>query len=255
MSSLSISCIVFAIILGGMLLGMILRARLPEAHLSSESKDLIKLGMGLIGTMTALVLGLLIASAKGSFDTQRHGLAQLSANVIVLDRMLAQYGKEAKVARETLRSSVVDLIQRTWPAENSQPEQTGATSGTEGRYEVMYDRLRELAPKTEVQRNLKAQALKTALDIGQTRWLMFAEKGSSIPTVFLVVLICWLALILASFSLFAPPNATVFITLLVCAVVVSSGIFLILELDQPFKGGMIQVPSAPLRNALEHLGR
>src|SRR6516164_1693898 len=103
MSSLAISCIVFACILGGTLLGMMLRTFLPEKHLSGESKDLVKLGMGLIGTMTALVLGLLIASAKSSFDTQRNGLAQLSANIIFLDRILAHYGPEAKESREQLR--------------------------------------------------------------------------------------------------------------------------------------------------------
>src|SRR5229473_5835180 len=102
MSSLAISGIVFACIFGGTLLGMLLRSFLHEKHLSSESKDLVKLAMGLIGTMTALVLGLLIASAKSSFDTQRNGLAQLSANIIFLDRVLAHYGPEAKGAREML---------------------------------------------------------------------------------------------------------------------------------------------------------
>jgi hypothetical protein len=97
-SSMAVSCVVFACIFGGTLLGMILRSVLPEAHLSSESKDVVKLGMGLIGTMTALVLGLLIASAKSSYDAQKNGLAQLSANIIMLDRALAHYGPESKDA-------------------------------------------------------------------------------------------------------------------------------------------------------------
>src|SRR5215469_3244196 len=126
MSSITISCIVFACILGGILLGMILRALLPSEHLSAESKGIVQLGMGLIGTMTALVLGLLVASAKGSFDTQRNGVVQLSANVIMLDRTLAHYGTESKDAREMLRASVADLLQNTWPEENSE---SGATQG------------------------------------------------------------------------------------------------------------------------------
>src|SRR5262249_23267514 len=133
MSSLTISCIIFACIFGGALLGMMLRGILPEEHLSAESKDIIKLGMGLIGTMTALVLGLLVASAKSSFDAQRTGLAQLAGNVIFLDRALAHYGTEAKDVREMLRASVADMLQRTWPEENAQSGQTEAKSGTEGR--------------------------------------------------------------------------------------------------------------------------
>ena len=129
MSSISISCIVFACIFGGTLLGMVLRAFLPEHHLSAESKDVVKLGMGLIGTMTALVLGLLIASAKNSFDTQRNGLAQLSANIILLDRALAHYGPESKDAREMLRASVADMLQHTWPQENPQSGQAAGEGG------------------------------------------------------------------------------------------------------------------------------
>ena len=96
MSALAISGIVFVCICGGTLLGMVMRAVLPEQHLSPESKDVVKLGMGLIGTMTALVLGLLIASAKSSFDAQRNGLSQLAANIIMMDRALAHYGPESK---------------------------------------------------------------------------------------------------------------------------------------------------------------
>jgi hypothetical protein len=254
MSSMTITCIVFACIFGGTLLGMLLRVLLPEQHLSGECKDVIKLGMGLIGTMTALVLGLLIASAKSSFDTQRNGMAQLSANIIMMDRALAHYGTEAKEAREMLRASVADMLQHTWPQENAQSGQAPAKLRTEGRYEGLFEKIQGLAPKTDAQRTLQAQALKTGADIAQMRWLLFTQKGSSIPTPFLAVMVCWLTLILASFSLFAPSNATVFITLLVCALAVSSAVFLILELDRPFDG-MIQISSAPLRDTLAQLGR
>jgi hypothetical protein len=253
MNSVTISGIVFACIFGGTLLGMILRAILPEKHLSAESKDLVKLGMGLIGTMTALVLGLLIASAKSSFDTQRNGVAQLAGNIIFLDRTLAHYGPEAKDVRDMIRASVADMLQRTWPGENSNSGQAAEKAGTEGKYEGVYEKIQELTPKNDAQRAFQAQALKTATDIAQARWLLFAQKGSSIPTPFMVVLVAWLTLILASFSLFASPNGMVFATLLICALAVSSAIFLILELDRPFDG-IIQISSAPLRNALAQLG-
>jgi hypothetical protein len=254
MSTVTIACIIFACIFGGILLGMILRALLPEQHLSAESKGIVQLGMGLIGTMTALVLGLLVASAKSSFDTQRNGLAQLAGNVIFLDRTLARYGPESKDAREMLKASVADMIQRTWPDENPPSGQPAAKSQTEGRYEGLYVKLEELAPKTDSQRTLQAQALKIASDMGQMRWQLFAQKGSAIPAPFLVVVVSWLVLILASFSLFAPRNAVAFVTLLVCALAVASAIFLILELDQPFSG-MMQISSAPLRDALGQLGK
>ena len=254
MNPLTVSCIVFGCIVAGTLFGMILRTALHEKHWSAESKDLVKLGMGLIATMTALVLGLLVASAKSSFDTQRNGLAQLSGNIIFLDRMLAHYGPEAGDARTILRAAVADTLQRTWPAENAEPGQTQAMTGTEGRYEGLYDKIQELVRKNDAQRTFQAQALKTAIDIAQVRWLLFAQKGTSIPTPFLVVMVAWLALLLGSFSLFAPPKPIVVATLLIFALAVSSAVFLILELDRPF-GGMIQIPSAPLRTALGQLGR
>jgi hypothetical protein len=253
MSSLTISAIVFACILGGILFGMLLRALLPEKHLSAETKDLVKLSMGLIGTMTALVLGLLIASAKGAFDTQRNGLAQLSGNVIVLDRTLAHYGPESKDARDMLQASVADMLHKMWPNESPQAGAGEAKTATEGKYEGVYDRIQELTPKNDTQRAFQAQALKLTLDMGQARWQLFAQKGSSIPTPFLVVMVCWLTLLLTSFSMFAPPNTTVLITLLICALAVSSAIFLVLELDRPFDG-MIQISSTPVHNALAQLG-
>jgi hypothetical protein len=254
MSSLTVSGIVFACIFAGAILGMILRAVLHETQMSAEAKDVVKLGMGLIGTMTALVLGLLVASAKGSFDTQRTGLAQMSGNIIFLDRTLAHYGPDARDARDYLRASVADILQRTWPAESPEPGHTEAKSGTEGRYEAVFEKLQDLAPKNDAQRALQAQALKTATDIAQARWVLFAQKGSSIPTPFLVILVCWLAVLFASFSIFARPNATVVVALLICALSVAAALFLILELDRPFDG-LIQLSSDPLRRALAQLGR
>jgi uncharacterized membrane protein len=99
MSSLTISLIMLACVFGAALLGILLHAVLPQHHLSSETKDIVKLGMGLVGTMSALVLGLLVASAKNSYDTQSAELTQLSANIALLDRGLALYGPETKETR------------------------------------------------------------------------------------------------------------------------------------------------------------
>jgi hypothetical protein len=146
------------------------------------------------------------------------------------------------------------MLQRTWPGENADPGRTEPKTGTEGKYEGLYEKIQELEPKNDAQRAMQAQAMKTATDIGQARWVLFAQKGSSIPTPFLVVMVAWLALILASFSLLTPPRPVALVTLLICALAVSSAVFLILELDRPFDG-MIQVPSTPLRAALTQLGQ
>ena len=153
-----------------------------------------------------------------------------------------------------LRADVEDMLRRTWPSEYSGPGQHAEKSATEGKYEGLYENIQELMPKNDSQRALQAQALKTGVDIAQSRWLLFDQKGSSIPTPFLVVMVDCLTLILASFALFAPPNTTVFFTLLICALAVSSAIFLILELDRPYSG-IIQISSAPVRGALAQLGR
>ncbi len=118
----------------------------------------------------------------------------------------------------------------------------------------MYEVLQQLAPTTDAQRLSKSQAQAAATDLGQTRWLLMAQMDSSISTPMLAVVVFWLTVVFLSFGLFAPPNVTVFATLLLCAVSVAGAIFLILELDQPF-GGFIQISSAPMQSALEHLGK
>jgi hypothetical protein len=251
MSPTAIGCIVFACIFGGALLGMLLHRVLPEHHLSTESKDVIKLGMALTATMSALVLALLVNSAKGSYDTQRNEITQLSANIILLDRVLAHYGSETKEARDLLRVSAAGMIDRIWPEIRSGLA-VSASSAKAG--EAFYDRIQELSPQNEVQRSLQAQALKMSIDIGQTRWLLFEQGGSSIPMPFLVLLVFWVTIIFVSFGLFAPPNATVIATLFLCALSVSGAIFMILELDRPF-GGLIHISATPMLNALAQLGK
>src|SRR5215471_1387175 len=115
MSALAIGSVVFVCVFGGALLGMVLRSFLPDRHLSADSKDVVRLGMGLLATMAALVLSLLIASAKGSYDTQRNQVTQLTANVVLLDRVLAHYGPESKDSRDLLRRYVSYVLQQMWP--------------------------------------------------------------------------------------------------------------------------------------------
>jgi len=231
---------------------MLLRNLLPEHHLDADSKNVVNLGMALIGTMTALLLGLLIASAKSSYDAQKNELVQMSADIVQLDRILARYGAEANGARAVLRRAVV-LVNQSWSEDASRSERLDSA---ELRSEVtnFYENIQELAPRNDLQHSLQSQALQTALEIGQTRSLLVEQAGSSIPAPFLVVVVFWLAVIFTSFGLFAPSNATVVVTLFVCALSVSAAIFLIIELDSPFSG-LLRISNVPLQNAIAHIGR
>lgn len=251
MSPIVVGGIVLACVFGGALLGMAIRAMLPEHHLNAESKDVIKLGMGLIATMSALVLALLTNSAKGSYDTQRNELTQAAANIILVDRVLAHYGPDTKEARDLLKTSVAGMIDRLWPDD---PVANAKLSPTTAGGELFFDKIQELKPQNDVQRSLQAEAIRMSIDIGQARLLLFEQSGRSIPMPFLVLLIFWVTVIFLSFGLFAPHNATVIATLFLCAFSVSGAIFLIMELDRPF-GGMIQISSAPLRNAMDNIDK
>ncbi|MCX5888373.1 MAG: hypothetical protein NTW99_15590 [Chloroflexi bacterium] len=233
---------------------MLLRTILPEHHVSDESKDVVKLGIGMIATMAALVLGLLIASAKGSFDTASSGLRQAGSRIILLDRVMAHYGPETMKARDLLRRVIASSIARSWPEDKV--ELSLAKAG-EGRVDIeaVQDQLRQLSPRNDAQRWLWSRALQISGDIAENRWLLIEQMGqSSIPMPFLVILVFWLTVIFATFGLFSPRNATVIVVLLVCALSAAGSLFLILELDNPY-GGLIKVSSAPLRNALAHLGQ
>ncbi len=252
MSAIALSCIALACISGGALLGMFLRSTLAEHHLSGDAKDVVRLGTGLIGTIAALVLGLLIGSAKNSYDTQSTQIKQMTANIVLLDRFLEEYGPETGAVRNLLRRGVVILADRMWRENNSDlakaaPFEASAAS------EAFYLKLQELSPQNDFQRSLQARAIQLSTDIAQTRLLLFAQMGNSIPMPFLVVLIFWLTIIFASFSLFAQPNAIVIGSLFIFALSAAGAIYLVLELGQPF-AGLMQISSAPLRNALAPLG-
>lgn len=253
MSALAVSLIAFVVVLAGAFVGMLLRNALPGHHLADDAKDIFRLGAGLVGTMAALVLSLLIASAKGSYDTQSTQVQHLTADLILLDRLLAQYGPEARPARDLTRQAVAPLVDRIWH-ENSAPSAKEAPFEATAVAEGAYARIEQLSPQTDTQRSIKARAIQLATDITQTRLLLFEQADKSIPMPFLAVLIFWLAIIFMSFSLFSRPNPTVVAGLVLFALSASAAIFLILEMSEPF-AGLMQISSGPLRNALAPLGQ
>lgn len=253
MSSLAIASIVFMCVFGSALLGLFLRITLPEHHLSEDSTGVVKLGTGLLATLAALVLGLLIASAKTSFDKIKDEVTQAAAKVVQLDRTLAHYGPETREARDLLRNAVASAIELIFSKEGSGLAKLDAPERL-ARMEQIQTKLRELAPRNDVQRALQSRALELSNDLAQMRWLLIAQGEGAIPTPFLVVLVLWLGIIFAGFGLLSAKNATVVAILVVCALSVSGAIFLIEEMDRPLEG-LMRISGAPLRNALSHLGQ
>lgn len=243
--------LVFLLVFGAAYLATRMHGILPEHHLSADTKDTVKLAMGLVATMTALVLGLLVASAKGSYDTQKNEVISSAAKLMIIDLGMKRYGPETTPARALLRGAVQDMVEKLWPDHHFAPVvmDPNTNAGT-----MVYDAIEALTPQNDMQRELKADLRKSTLEVGQMRWLLFAESGSAISLPLLIVVVCWLAILFFSFGLFAPPNHTALTALFVSALSVSGAIYLILELDQPFSG-LIHIPSRPMDMVLAHMGK
>ncbi len=250
---MEISWIVFACIFGGAMLGMFLRSRLPESHLNADSKDVIKLAMGVLGTMSALVLALLINSAKSSHDVQSGEITQVAADFILLDRVLAHYGPEADEARGLIRPTLAGAIDEIWQQRSYQSEKLDSRA-TRAHANIFFEKIQQLQPRNDFQRSLNAQAIQISSELGRLRSLLIEQTQGTIAMPFLIVLVFWLTVIFAGFGLFSRPNPTVVGVLLLSSISIAGAIFLVLELDRPFDG-LIQVSSAPLRNAVAHLGK
>ena len=254
MSSLAIGSISAACIFGGALLGMWLHKVLPEHHLDAASKDTIKLGAGLLATLAALVLGLLVSSAKASLDAMNTGIAQAGTKILLLDHMLADYGPETKDVREQLRQIVASSIDRIWPEEKGKTGGLRAVESLDDAGKLYKAKLLELTPTNDFQKSRLAQALQISDDVLQTRLLLMEGQQTDLQATFIVVLIFWLTGLFISFGLFAPSNGVVMTVLLICALSVSSAIFLILEMNRPLDG-FIKASNATLRKAVELIGK
>jgi len=252
MGSATIAFIAFACVFGSALFGLYLRSRLPDHHLKDDTLSVVKLATGLIATMSALVLGLLISTAKGSFDRINSELVDSAAKVVSLDRVLAEYGPEAREIRAQLKHDFaikIGMLTSGDPMQIAKLDTPEAISAAES----FYLRLWQLAPRDDQQRALHTRALQITSDVQSTRSLLILQKDGTIPMVLLAVLVTWLVIIFAAFGLCAPQNYTTVGALFVCSLCASGAVFLILELDRPLVG-LISIPAAPLRAAVAHLG-
>jgi hypothetical protein len=250
---MTFALITFACTFGAAVTATFIRDALPPQHLSKESQDVVRLGIGLVATMTALLLGLVTAAARSTFDSQDAAVKNSAAAILTLDGMLARYGPETQPTRQLIRRALEYRLKTVW----------GETAADDPMLEVSEDappiqdvenQILNLSPQTETQRWLKSESLKLSQEVTKTRWRVLNSSGGSIPIPFVVVVIFWLTVTFLSFGLYAPRNAVVISVLFVSALSVAAAVFLVLELDGPLDG-MIRISSGPLRFALDHLGR
>ena len=255
MSSIFIGLTAFTCAFGGAMLGLFLRKHLPEHHLSKESRDAVMMGTGLIATLTALVLGLLVSSAKDSFDSMNSMLTQSGTKMILLDHALADYGPETKDTREMLRRTLATLIVRIWPEDKYKLKESQVIEkdGVVG-IEAIQHQLRKLVPENDSQRAFHAQAIALSGELVEARWLTIEQAQVTMPIAFIIILFFWVAILFVCIGLFAPANRTVIAVLFVCAMSIAGAVFLMREMNRPLKGVM-KVSSAPLIKALQHIGK
>lgn len=253
MSSLADALIVFGLVFVSGIVGLTLRSFLPDPHLHEDSLRMVRLCTGVIGTLAALVLGLLVASAKANYDRATDEVTHTAAVAVLLDRTLAQYGPQTNKARSILRTTITSALTTVFSKDGHGLAELDTRERLDMN-ESLQATVRNLIPDTDAQRMLQAHALAIANDIAQTRVLAFTQAQSSIPALLLVVLVLWLAIMFAGFGLVTSINPTVIVTLLLCAVSLASAVLMIEELSLPFEGFM-RVSSAPLRYALAHLGQ
>lgn len=253
MSSLLIAGMSLLCAFGGVVCGMLLRRLVPEPHLDTDSIEGIKLGTGIIATMAALVLGLLIGGAKSSFDSHSASLQQLASNLAYLDRTLAHYGPDAAAARAHLREMIPLIIDRIWPRDGVQ-QFDAPNAAIADRSRAMFDAIRALRPADEAQQDARDHALQMNSDMTRARWQITHRDYDTLPFPFLIVLLFWFFVLFASLGAFWTRNATVVAVFFICSLSVASAMFLIVDLDQPFEG-VIQVSQGTLVDLLSQLGK
>jgi hypothetical protein len=253
MSSILIGAIVFACVFGAAVVGMLLHVKLPENHRDADSRDVIKLVMGLIATIAALVLGLLIASAHSAYDTQESEVRQLAVHLGLLDRILAHYGPETTPARALLRQVVAADVETIWP-DGGAGNAKLPSAEVRAQGEELFGMLAKLSPQSDIQRFSQSRALQILTDMANTRRLMSEQAGGSLSWPFFVVLVFWLVVLFLGFGLFARFNATVVTAYFIGALSVAGAIFLILEMNHPYSG-LMKISSAPMRNVLAEVGK
>jgi hypothetical protein len=247
MDSITAGLLVSLCIFAGGIAGLYLHRVVPASHLTRETQEVVRLGIGMISVLSSLVLGLLIATAKGSYDTTDHAVRTYAAELALLNETLRDYGGDAGVPRDLLRQYTERLLSDIWPARG---EATNLNDEKAGKLmEHVREQIRALRPVDDGQRWLRDQALNINVELLRERWLLIGEQGPNVSPVMLAILVSWITVIFISFGLNAPRNSTVAIAFLICALTIGGSIFLILEMDKPLDG-ILQISSQPLHEVL-----
>lgn len=253
MTSLLIAAVVFGCVFGGAVTGVLLQGKLPQDHRDGPSKEAVQLVMGLIATMAALVLSLLIASTHTFYTTQQEEVQKLAVDIVLLDEALSRYGPETQTTRQVLRRDIAKALHAISPDEgvgSASVRPAGAPEGTK----PLFEQVQDLRPSTPPQQFDQAKALDLMAKIAATRLLIHEQTSNAVPLLLVVVLISWLTFLFLGFGLFARPNATVFAAMLFGAFSVAAAIFLILDMNHPYSG-LIHVDTKPIRSAFDQINR
>ena len=240
--------VAFAIIFSGAISGLFLARLLPEHYRHDATRRVVQTSMAMVSLLSALVLGLLVATAKNKFDTSNREVEEFAANLMRLDRELSNYGEEAKEIRPLLKQFALAKFEASWPARGAASVDTGDPPQWR-LLENVQRKLRALSPQTDAQRSTLASALAIANELSKTTWLQKAEEPSHVPHPFILILVVWLFLLFVSFGFFAPFNALAVTALLVCAASLAGAITLVVDMDRPFEG-FISISSQPMEDAL-----
>jgi Protein of unknown function (DUF4239) len=249
MNTILTSLTIFASIFGAALLGMAIRRKVPDEHLGSDAKDVIRLVTGITATTSALVLGMLVSNAKTYYDSWNAQVAEIASEVVTIDRLLADYGPDTDEIRIEFRNLVHGFVERTWPGHDPlpvalKPRDTG---------ETLMHQVELLTPKDALQTVEKNQVVPMITSLRQAQWRMFARsQQTTMPVPLLVIVVSWQAVIFVSMALFAPRNATIFVTFALGALTISTAVLLILDMYSPFRG-ILTISSAPITDALSQM--
>lgn len=250
MTSIIASALVVACIFAGGIIGLSLNRVLRPSHLTKETQEVVRLGIGMISVLSSLVLGLLIATAKSSYDTTDGAVRNYAAELALLNETLRDYGGDASKPRDLLRQYTERLRDDIWPPDSAPPHLNDDEAGA--LMEHVREQVRALQPADDGQKWLRDQALTINENLLRDRWLLIGEQGRNVSPVMLGVLVSWITLIFLSFGINAPRNAMVATSFLICSAAIGGAIFLILEMDRPLQG-VLQISSWPLRNALAQM--
>ena len=254
MSDAVVGLLVAGFVFAGGMGSLLLYPLLPDHHLTSETRDAVRVGIGMVSILTTLVLGLLIASAKGTLDRADQQVRSYAADLILLDQTLRDYGTDADPARRMLLQYTEEVLRTTWPAKAPTEAQPLESREFGALLDQTMRAILALTPTNDGQQWLRSQALGVAANLIHTRWLVLVSEAGAISPVLLGIMIAWIFIIFVSFGLNAPRNATVVATFLLCALSIGAAIFLILEMFAPFSG-FVAVSAVPMQNAFAHLSQ